>query len=88
MNFLQSLGLMGRTIKFLSTELAGQYMNVLSLPFFSLNPLQSINTEKAAGNKFLYRPYKMFRVNVKCRILSLWTEPRIIIEHNAEELAA
>ena len=48
------LGFVSKAIKLLLTELVGQCRNILPLAFSALTSLRSVNTEKAAGNIFLY----------------------------------
>ena len=47
-------GFVCKAIKFLLTELVGQCRNILPLAFSALTSLQSVYTEKAAGNIFLH----------------------------------
>ena len=51
---VKMLGFMIKVIKLLLAELVGQCRNILSLAFFALTSLRSVNTEKAAGNIFLH----------------------------------
>ena len=48
------LGFVSKAIKLLLTELVGQCRNILPLAFSVLTSLLSVNTEKAAGNRFLH----------------------------------
>ena len=48
------LGFVSKAIKLLLPELVGQCRNILPLAFSALTSLRSVNTEKAAGNIFLY----------------------------------
>ena len=50
---IKLLGFVSKAIKLLLTKLVGQYRNILPLAFSALTSLQSVNTEKAAGNIFL-----------------------------------
>ena len=43
---------MSKAIKFLLTELVGQYRNILPLTFSALISLWSVNTENVTGNIF------------------------------------
>ena len=45
-------GFMSKAIKLLLTELVGQCRDILPVAFSALPSLQSVNTEKAAGNIF------------------------------------
>ena len=51
---MKLLGFVSKAIKLLFTELVGQCRNILPLAFSTLTSLQSVNTEKAAGNIFLH----------------------------------
>ena len=51
---MKLLGFFSNAIKPLSTELVGHCRNILPLAFSALTSLRSGNTEKAAGNIFLY----------------------------------
>ena len=51
---MKLLGFVSKAIKLLLTELVGQCRNILPLAFSALTFLRSVNTEKAAGNIFLY----------------------------------
>ena len=51
---MKLLGFVSKAIKLLLTELVSQCKNILPSDFFALTSLWSVNTEKAAGNIFLY----------------------------------
>ena len=51
---MKLLGFVSKAIELLSTELVGQYRNILPLTFSALTSLRSVNMEKAAGNIFLH----------------------------------
>ena len=49
---MKFLGFVSKPIKLLLSELVGQCRNILPLAFSALTSVRSVNTEKAAGNKF------------------------------------
>ena len=51
---MKLLGFVSKAIKLLLPELVSQCRNILLLAFSALTSLQSVNTEKAAGNIFLH----------------------------------
>ena len=51
---MKFLEFMNKAIKLLLTELVGQCRNIFPLAFSALTSIQSVNTEKAAGNIFLH----------------------------------
>ena len=50
---MKLLGFMSEAIKLLLTELVGQCSSILPQAFSTLTSLQSVITEKTAGNMFL-----------------------------------
>ena len=51
---IKLLGFVYKAIKLLLTESVGQCRNILPAAFSAMTSLQSVNTEKAAGNIFLH----------------------------------
>ena len=80
---MKLLGFVSKAIKFLLTELVGQCRNILPLAFSALTSLRSVNTEKAAGNIFLYC---LTKISIRAkrsisRVFSLFIVPSPFFVH-------